>query len=124
MPVSTIWDDAERTTIRYVVRDHWNWEEISQAIEEGHRLMAEVDTPVSAIVDLTRSRSVPNFARWRGERLGACSPNNLKLVVMVGDESLGSLFDIFKRFLPDKAQYAPTLEAARAMIAEGLPARP
>ena len=124
MPVNVIWDDAERTTIRYVVVGRWNWDEITQAIDEGHRLMAEVDTPVSAIVDLTHSRSVPNFTRWRGERLGACSPSNLKRVVMVGDNSLGSLYDIFKRFLPEKAQYTRTLEAARALIAEGFPARP
>ena len=117
MPVEVIWDDAERTVIRYVVGEHWSWNEINAAIEDARTLMAEVDAPVSAIVDLTRSRTVPSFSRWRGEGLSACSPPNLKLVVMVGNESLASLYDIFARFLPDKARYARTLDEARALIA-------
>lgn len=117
MPVQVIWDDAAQTVIRYRVWGYWTWDDFAPAIVEARALMAGLDHPISVIVDLTHSRTVPNFARWRGEQMGAVSPPNLKWVVMVGDDSLASLFDVFAHFMPAKARYARTLEEARALIA-------
>jgi hypothetical protein len=124
MSVELIWDDAAQTTVRYQIEGYWVWDDIHEAVESARLMMAKVDHPISVIVDLTQSRTRPNFARWRGEQMSAETKTQIRLVVMVGDDSLGSLFDIFAPYLPPKARYAPTLEAARAMIAEVISTEP
>lgn len=122
MPIHVMWDNPERTILRFEYGGKWTWDEFHQAIREGNTMTNEALYRVVSIVDMRGGPDVPPNAlvhlKWVMEQLGDY-PNNSGVTIFLSAETMGkSLLAMLKQVYPMLAAqmafiHVDTLEAAR-----------
>lgn len=122
MGIQVLWDNPEKTIIRYDFSDPWTWDEFYQVRVEGNNMAESVSHPVVALINLQGQVSLASGALVQGKRIARTKPENISMQVIVSTNGLiKSLFPVFARLNPNLAnsyRVVPTLEAARALAAE------
>ena len=122
MGIQVLWDNPEKTIIRYDFSDSWTWDEFYQVRVEGNNMAESVSHPVVALINLQGQVSLASGALVQGKRIARTKPENISMQVIVSTNGLiKSLFPVFTRLNPNLAnsyRVVPTLEAARALAAE------
>lgn len=123
MPIEPVWDDANKTTIRYVYSGKWTWDELHLSVTEAQRMMAEVTHQVHVIIDLSTSRIIPSGS-FSGHIRGASSrmPDNTGLVIIVGNSLMLRVIQKVMAVIPGretkKGFILSTLDEAHNLIEE------
>lgn len=121
MSVAVVWDDNEKSTIRFVFEGSWTIDELYVAFDEQTRMLDSVDHQVDVIVDFQESNAVPdhliaNFSRIF-QSSGSSHPNT-GMTVLVGVGGFAQILaDLFSKFFA-RLPTASTLEEAHAIIAD------
>jgi hypothetical protein len=127
MAIQTIWDDEDKTTIRYVFDGAWTWEELGAAFVKAHEMMDTVKYSVDTIIDMRGSKMLPNHAIAGIQRVGVMEtghPNHSRLTVFVDlsvfAKAVLQIVSRAYRQLLDKNdfRFTSTLEEARLIVRE------
>jgi hypothetical protein len=122
MTINIVWDNPEKTIARYDYEGKWSWEELYKALQEFHQMLDTVNHPVDVIIDMQRTRLLPENVLARGSNVGQMVHPNQGITVVVGANSLvRAMADLYKRIYAKKAAnffMASKLDEAHAIIAK------
>ncbi len=119
--IQVVWDDAAQSMIRMIIEGSWTWEAMQDARSEVGVLLDMVPHEVTILLDLLKSRGLPNGYMWQFRRLNMAShPNAGPTVVITEDGLVISLAQMLNKLDGDKPDRrvvytAPTLEDAQAL---------
>ncbi len=122
MSITVQWDNDEKTVIRYDVSDNWTWDEFRQAVEQIHAMIDTVSHTVDAIANLENGNFLPSGSLWQARNVASRShPRAGMTVIVKGSYMMQSLYGLFRSLYGKMGFYvnihfAPTLEAARALL--------
>lgn len=121
MGVKVGWDDDEHTILHYKMDGRWRWNELYEAVKEGHALNNDTSHDVYAIVNLERGLGVPPSAMTQFGTLATLTRPNTKVVVFVGGGGfVSALIKAFNRIYHGagvQSCWMPTLAEAYVLIA-------
>lgn len=122
MGIDVLWDDSERTILRYDFEPEWTWVEFWEAIDESNAMMLSVPYTVDFIGNFSNGK-LPSIGSFRIlKRSREVSPDNLGLIVLVGmNDFIRVLLEVFTKIYPAlgaRMVAVHTLEEARALLAE------
>jgi len=123
MPIQAIWDNEDKTVVRFIYSGKWNWDEFYFTIQSANAMMDTVDHPCLSIVDKTDSRYMPSGAaiHIRNVVRMSRSHNNSGISIFLNSETMARLLiEILKKTYPDIAattewHFLTDLEEARAL---------
>lgn len=84
MPINIVWDNTEKTTMRYDFEGGWTWEEFYPAMQQGVEMRQEVTHTVNIIVNLEKSLRIPNNVLTHLKRLATNDRGNRGMIVLAG----------------------------------------
>ncbi len=122
MPINVVWDDVQKTIIRWDFSDPWNWDEFRTAFEKSVEMNDDTGRRVDVIPYVGDSRiPVPTGAMGEFTRIARETPANTGLVVITGGTRFANaVISVFSRIYGQLAanwRMADSLEKARGMIA-------
>ncbi|MFN8375086.1 MAG: hypothetical protein U0694_19695 [Anaerolineae bacterium] len=122
MSVRVLWDNEQKTIVRYVVEGKWTWEEMYPAYNQAIEMEKAQPHRVHVILDMRKAIGVPANVMMHMKNISDKQPANIGLSVFVTNSSfIHSLYQIGIKFY-NKIEYyfrvAETLETAYSMIAE------
>jgi hypothetical protein len=74
--IQVVWDDAAQSMIRMIIEGSWTWEAMQDARSEIGVLLDMVPHEVTILLDLLKSRGLPNGYMWQFRRLNMASHPN------------------------------------------------
>jgi len=121
MGIRVMWDNSERTIIRYEFETRWSWGDLYAASDEGTALLDSVGHRVDFIADLRGTSHLPgDFMQHAGRIAGGTHPRRGIVVVVGASPVLRGLSNtvgfLFRKATKD-LRFADTLEEARTLIA-------
>ena len=123
MPVQVLWDNDDRTTLRYDVQGHWTWNEFYENFAHARAMMQTVPHTVDFIVNPVDFRSrgyMPSGMISRVVQLYRNIPPNTGVTVIVGGGDFFRIINNVSRgFYPRIAaryRFTDTLDEARAVL--------
>ena len=69
MGIEVKWDNEDKTIIRYIYDGRWTWEELDNARTVAAQFESTVDRRVNVIVDVLKSRLLPNGTITRARQV-------------------------------------------------------
>jgi hypothetical protein len=98
MGVQVGWDDETNTILHYKMDGRWRWNELYNAVKEGHALNSDTSHDVYVIVNLEKSLGVPPSAMAQFGTLATLTRPNTRVVVFVaGGGFVSTLIKTFNR---------------------------
>jgi len=121
MPVNLLWDDAEKSILRYQYEGKWTWEELHDAIVQAHAIADAIQYRIDVIFDFTGSAGLPAKPLSHAPSVARELPTQTGLVVVVGGTFFSTMLSIFNRVYPhfgsaSRYKSAHTLDEAHALI--------
>jgi hypothetical protein len=121
--LTVVWDNTEKTVVRFIYGETWTWEDFHSAISAANQMMDSVEHPVVSIVDLSQSRHVPdNPTRHIRQVVNESrNHNNSNISVFLNaDDFVQAICHASQRIYLDvrvfsKFYFADTLEEARIL---------
>ncbi len=128
MPIQAVWDNEEKTVIRYIIDGHWTWDEMNAAVAVSNAWLDEANRKIDFIHDMRSSEGVPPGALTQLKRyIGKEHPNTGRSVVVGAKKSVANSFAkglldmVHKLYKRDWGfVFADSLEEARALLAENV----
>jgi hypothetical protein len=121
MGVDVNWDDDAHTILHYKMDGRWRWNDLYNAVKEGHALNSDTSHDVYAIVNLEHGLGVPPSAMTQFGTLATLTRPNTKVVVFVaGGGFVSALIKTFNRIYHGSGVqtcWVATLADAYALIA-------
>jgi hypothetical protein len=118
MTIHVVWDDADKSIIRWDFEPEWDWNDFWEAFAESIRMGEGYTRRVDVIPDVTHTKRLPIGALGAFKSADGKMPNFTKLVVIAGPDSITRA--IIKTFAQinriDSWRTAATLDEARALI--------
>jgi len=125
MGIAVIWDNSEKTILRYDIQGAWTWDDLRRAMDEIFTLMDESSAPrIGTIANFVAGVKIPGDALSRLSEFTGRSHSKAELTVIVGAGFiLKTAFGAFKRAAalagkPVDFAYADTLDSARKLIGQ------
>ena len=122
MSVNLVWDDSQRTTLRFDYEGEWTWNEWYAAMDEAETLIHELGDTVYFINNLGDSTYLPKNAMTNFKQNAIHFHSLVRATVMVSENLfIKVMYNTFKRFAGAWAEqyyFVTSLEEARQMIAE------
>lgn len=123
MPILVVWDNDEKTILRYDIRGRWTWDEMMNAYNEGAALLKEVSHTVDFIVypiDPISKAHIPPNSLSNVLRLHGKSLSNAGVTALINDNTTArTLLRLLSALNPRiAARYimVDTLEEARQKL--------
>lgn len=121
-----MWDNAEKTIVRFDYSPKWTWDEFYLAVQEANKMMDSVDKTCVSIVDMSRTSFLPPGASIHIRNIirQSMSHNNSGVVVFLNaDTIVKMMIDGLRQNYPDIKDfsnfiYSKNLEEARQLAAE------
>jgi len=126
MPIQVVWDNEEKTIIRYIIEGNWTWDEMNRAVATSNAMLDAAEGKIHFIHDMRESRGVPSGALSQLRRyIGKEHPKTGQSIIVgtqkstmmqLGQSLLNMVHKIYKRdwgFL-----FADSLEEARQLLAK------
>jgi hypothetical protein len=121
MGIKASWDNEDHTILRFNYEGSWTWDDLHNALSQGHAMMRTETHTVDVLIDVSQSRLIPSGALARGKHIDDIKPDNHGMTAVVGANTfMQGLYDLFRKIYRKNLNvvYVPTLEEARAKIAE------
>lgn len=123
MGVQVVWDNTDKTVVRFIYEGSWTWQEYHQTIQTANAMMDTVAHPVVSIVDMRATKYIPpNAMRHIRQVINESrNHNNSNIAVYLGaDDFTQALVNATQRIYLDVRAfsqffYAESLEAAREL---------
>jgi hypothetical protein len=120
MPISILWDNAEKTVIQYHFEGRWTWDEFHHALAEGNAMMDSVDHTVHVIVNMQNSMALPRGAITHIANLRIRKHRRIGVTILIGASQLiqaihSAMITIYPG-IDKNFKMLPTLEEARAAL--------
>ena len=103
VPITTQWDDLEKTIIRNDFNEEWSWGEFIEAMETSAQWIKDVDYEVIIINNIRDSVIPSGNALAIGQSMLKRMPLNLKSLIVVTNPFAALLGKVLKRVAPDLA---------------------
>jgi hypothetical protein len=118
MSITVSWDNEEKTIARYTFSGKWTWLEFQTAVNQIHTMVRSVPNKVDYLAELQHSEVPVGNALFHIRRAIKAAPKNSGLLVVSGGSSfVSAIFSVIARFTA-YVRVAPSLDEARAIIAE------
>lgn len=118
MGIQVVWDDPEKTILRWDFDPEWTWDDFWAAFDESVRLGDGYTHRVDVMPNVTNTKQLPIGALGAFKRVDSRKPDYTRLVVVAGPDTVTSL--LIKTFAQvnriDSWRTAKTLDEARAII--------
>lgn len=120
MPINVLWDNEERTIIRFDFIGNWDWNEYWHCVERSLTMLVQVTHPVDTIANLANSAGLPTGSIQQVKRTFDQAHVNLGIIVInQGGMFVRVMASAFARVYRPQAQrifLSESLENARAII--------
>jgi hypothetical protein len=124
MGITIQWDNEQQTIMRFDLDPHWTWDELFAAKKQAHELVSMVSHKTVTIIDAPHTTALPpNLLLNARSALRNNHPNTLVVVFVATNPFILSAFSTMSGFLRSIAlrlEFAPTLDAARAIAQQHL----
>ena len=98
MGITVVWDNEEKTAIRYDFQGEWSWEDFRAATMQSGAMTGEVDHPVDLIANMLESAPLPDGAMFQFNRALRNAPRGRGMFVIVaGDSWMKALSTVLDR---------------------------
>jgi hypothetical protein len=125
MGVQVVWDNDEKTIVRYIFEERYTWDEFESAGRQHIEMMKTTDGPVGVILDYPKNVMPPMYALSIGrEHVSRRDPRNYLIVVSTTSLLLRGLIGLFRRFYPKESEQimlVASVEEARTLLAQHRP---
>jgi len=122
MPVSTQWDNEEKTALRYDLEGEWTWDEFHTIAEDGKTMRREVTHTVDIIANLDNSIRIPPNALSQMKQFTYAERENKGLTIIAGGGGFTiALVRVYTRVFKSSQAYVRvfrSLAEARQFITE------
>ena len=122
MSAQVVWDNEDKTIVRYIFQGHWGWDDFYNVIEEANAMMDSVDHEVHAIIDTRGSGFTPTDLLSHLRDIHTRINPKAGMHVLVGAKLfVRTTHKLFIKLDPRKGEdftFAATLDEARAMLAQ------
>lgn len=123
MSISILWDNEEKSIVRFVYTGRWTWEDFYVQIDAANAMMDTVDSPCVSIIDMRASNYLPKGAavHIRNVIRRSMSHNNSGISVFLqADVIVQVMIEVLRKSYPDILKntewiYAKTLDEARKL---------
>lgn len=128
MGIKVIWDNDEKTIIRYCYDSQWTLSDFNEAYTESRALLNTVDHKVHFIIDIRDSHILPNGALSRGRTItNSPHPNEGRTAIVGANAVIRAVMNLFRRiygakFEESKFIFVDSLENARQELNNATPA--
>lgn len=126
MAIHVIWDNTERTVLRYDFDVSWTWQELYDAVDTANALMDTVQHDVGSIFNIQRGTTVPNHLLTHTKNLMARRhPRSVVIAAIIQGIYQRSLLHVATMVSSEVAElFVPvaSIDEARIMIQERLQA--
>lgn len=123
MPITTDWDNPEKTIIRHIYEAKWALTDYHAAIETAHKLIDTVDHKVHIIADVRNSKILPNGVISQGRSVASRPkhPNQGMTVIVGAGGLIRGMFDVFQKLYGrnvdiNSYKFASSLEEAHKVL--------
>src|SRR5262245_59394756 len=116
MGIKIVWDNDEKTVVRYIFEKNWTWQEFFTAKAEAYALIDTVKHPVGIIMDAPPEVNLPpNTLTHSRNALRNKHPNTRVIAFVLTQAFVRSMINIFMRISPNSADLhiVATLDQAR-----------
>jgi len=123
MSIKVLWDNTEKTIIRYMYEGRWTWDDFQIAYTEAKVMLDEVNHKVALIIDVRNSSLLPNGILSRAKNQTRTRHPNEDTVVIVGANAfVRAIYDVMRNLYADAIQkrgyyLASTVEEAHTLLA-------
>ncbi len=120
MGIQTLWDDDEKTIVRYEYSPGWTWDDFFIAVEQGKKLTLSVPHRVDYIANFNGTSSPQGGSAMGNTKIAIRNraPNG-HMIVTVNNMFMTMMLNLFKSLDKDLGKYlhgVTSLEEARAYI--------
>lgn len=128
MSINVIWDNPEKTIIRFIYNGDWTLDNFYDALEQAWSLQDKVHYTVHFIIDVQNSGFVPQGVLPHGRPvISRHHPNQGKSIIVGASTLIRALFQTFSkicapRFEASMYGFAATLDEAREQLNARKPA--
>ena len=85
MNITVVWDNDEKTILRYIYGKNWNWTDFRKVAKEAYQMLDTVDHKVNIIMDFQNAQLVPQGAITNVQRAFSTRRHaNINVTVIVG----------------------------------------
>src|SRR5262249_20124301 len=124
MPIQVVWDNDDKTVIRYIIEGNWTWDEMLEAVKTSNAWLDAAEGKIHFIHDMRGSTAIPSGALTQLRRfIGKEHPKTGQSIIVGAQKSTTVLFAqsllnmIHKIYKRDWGfQFTDTLEEARALL--------
>lgn len=120
MPVNMLWDDTEKSILRFEYHGKWSWEEVYDMMAQANVELSAVQHRVDTIHDFTGSNGLPSNALSHASSLSRHIPEQTGISVVTGSSVfINTLLSVFSKVYPQfgsRYKSAGTLAEAYALI--------
>ncbi|MCL4256098.1 MAG: hypothetical protein KJ043_20240 [Anaerolineae bacterium] len=118
MGIAVVWDDDEKTIIRWDFDEKWTWDDFHEAFRISMEMGEKLTYRVDVIPNATQSPHMPVGALAEFKRLDSQLPDIVKLIVVAGTSAFTrSMIELFgKIYRAQSWRTAPSLDEARRYI--------
>jgi hypothetical protein len=122
MGITAVWDNDEKTIIRYIYDGSWTWDDFYTAFGQAYKMIDTVNHRVDIIVDVRMSSLLPQNALSRGRQLSTSTHTNQGRTIVVGANALmRSVSNIFNKVYTKaaddlKISFVRTMEEAHDQL--------
>ncbi len=125
MGIRVVWDNEEKTIIRYIFESEWKWEDIRAAADTSNAMLDELGQVTHFIYDTSQSVRIPEGALTHLRRfVGKEHPLTGRSVVVGAPKTSGvllarGLLSVMQRVYKAgwKFAFSESLEEARELLA-------
>jgi hypothetical protein len=121
MPVNVLWDDPDKSILRFEHQGKWTLEETDEAMAKVHAMADAIQHRIDVIFDYTGSAGLPVNALSHAPKVARELPRQTGIIVVVGGNIFNTLMSIFAKVYPNfgpasRYKSAHTLDEAYALI--------
>ncbi len=124
MGIQVIWDNQDKTVLRYIFDTHWTWEDFYTAKGMAYSMIDTVPHKIGVIFDAPHGITLPsNMLTHSKSAVNKLHPNTSCVIVVVSNLYLRSMLTMVMRLSRKAAEtltLVSTLDEARALVAARL----
>ncbi|MEO0561064.1 MAG: hypothetical protein AAF125_03050 [Chloroflexota bacterium] len=120
--IDVLWDNEEKTTVRYILHNNWTWKHFADAKIEVDEMIDTVPYIVDTIIDARKANTLPHDWIENPQRLMRTRNPRAGAYVVVGTSKLVQTgYNLVVRAAPmlfKSFRLVPTLDEARVYLTE------
>jgi hypothetical protein len=122
VPIQVVWDNIDKTVIRFEFEGSWTWDDLYQASDEATAMLDTVPHMVDFVLDVRNANQIPrDFMNHAGNIANGQNPKRGLLVVVGANRLLRTLGGTLRRLFPQATKdvkIVGTLEEAYEVISK------